>query len=561
MNYLKKYVRPVIAALLLLCVLAFAGVNGTASASPLLAPPPASSSLSEAPEIDGHIYSVQEKDVGKVSGAIKREEMKYGTGVLRGGSSEIGTASIFTPDNASGNVLVYQQPTNSLSQLDAPSDLDNVSDADLERINAALKAGDTVILVNAYGDYNPQYAGQLNGVRIVNAVQAYRYLDPARAPPERVACYGFSGGGIDCARVLEYRHANGVIDTVIVDSGPTDLPGFLANPGAQNGLGWTAAAGLEESMTAEQRAVLYPNLRPSAIVGVKLLRAASNLIPVPTLVVGLMTVSGVLFPLPLEAAFIPGALEKPEVRALLGDISPGAPEGTFDGKVVFRYNETDQFVPPGVHSRPLAALLREDGTDVVEVTNHGQTAPGHAMMEVDELLAYLNGDIPTESVDTYNKPASVIDKVGNVIVLGAMYGISQYGIWLNEQAPAVLDELDRGIVELDRAIDRLPPPPAPLLDVPPASAGNGQLPLGAGESTFVPTHPEPTQSNSEVVTQTAEEWLVPHQAEVVDMFVNSAPVKEALDNAPVVLPELPAPGDNVQIGGISIKVPVIPALG
>lgn len=555
MNYLKKHAQPIAAVLLLLIALAFAGVNSAASASPLLAPPPASSSLSEAPELDGHIYSVQEKDVGKI-GAIKREEMKYGTGVLRGNSPEIGTASVFTPDNASGNVLVYQQPTNSLSELDAPSDLDNISDADLERINAAIRAGDTVILVNAYGDHNPQYAGQLNGVRIVNAVQAYKHLDPSRAPPERVACYGFSGGGIDCARVLEYRHANGVIDTVIVDSGPTDLPGFLVNPGAQNGLGWTAAAGLEESMTAEQRAVLYPNLRPSAIVGVKLLRAASNLIPVPTLVVGLMTVSGVLFPLPLEAAFLPGALDKPEVQALLADISPGIPEEKFDGTVVFRYNETDAFVPPGVHARPLAALLREDGTDVVEVTNHGQTAPGHAMMSSDELLGYLSGNMPVESTDTYTKPA-ITDKLVNTALFGALYGISVYGEWLNEEAPAALDELDRVILDADKALDQVISAPADTAEVVATAVGQGQQLL---EQVATPQSEAPTV-NSETAIQAADEWLVPHDAQAVEDFVSSAPVKEVVDSLPVTLPPLPAPGDQVDVGGFRFAMPPLPAPG
>lgn len=531
--------------------------SGMAQASPLLDPPSATKVLSEASTPDGSIHGIPMiKPKGQITNALVREEVKYGTGV---GDGEVGTMNVFTPIVSNGGVVTYIPPTDSLYSGDAPSrqiDSEKLSDSDVARINAMIAQGYTVIVPDAYGDHNPQYAGKMNGVRIANAVLAYQQL-PGRVAPTSVACYGFSGGGIDCARVAQYRWSNGLFDQVIVDSGPTDLAGFLVNPAVQNGLGWAAAAGLYGSVSSTEYEVLHANLRPSAIVGVQLLRAASNLIPIPKLVVGIMTVSGLVLPLPLEAAFKPGSLEKPEVRALLGAISPGVPDAPFDGTMVFRYNESDTFVPPGVHSLPLAEQYRLMGTPTTVITNHGQVAPGHAMMSTDQLLALLAGDIPSGNVDTYSADMGTTDKVLNTVLTGAMWGISVYGSWLTEQAPAVLDELDRVVVDADRALDQVIAAPADTAEVVTTAIGQGQQLL---EQVTTPQSEAPTL-NSETAIQAADEWLVPHDAQAVEDFVSSAPIKEVVDSLPVTLPPLPAPGDQVDIGGLKFTVPPLPALG
>lgn len=512
--------------------------SGAAHASPLLDPPSASATLSEASSLDGSIYSSSHKEVKQgLPTDATREEVRYGTGVNRGNVPEVGTMNVFTPASPTGMLLVYSWPVNSLQEKDAPSrviDKGELSDADVATINAALNAGVTVIIPNSLGDESPQYAGQFNGVRIVNAVQAYKN-DSSHLQPSSVMCYGFSGSGIDCARVVEYQFSSGIIDTVIVDSGPTDLARFLENPAVQNGLGWSAAVGAATSLTHEEQEVLYANLRPSAIVGLKLLRAAADVVPVAGLVTGFMTVSGAFVPLPLKAAFLPGALDKPEVQELLTRLSPGVPVQPFDGKVVLRYNKSDAFVLPGVHSYPLAEQYRALGMDVTVITNHGVAAPGHAMMSASEMLKYMSGDIPSGDVDTYAPKLSFGEKVTNVVLTGAMLGISVYGTWLTEQAPAVLDELDRVVVDADEALDQVIAAPADAAEVVETAVVQSQQLL---EQVTTPQSEAPTV-NSETVIRAADEWLAPQDAQAVENFVSSAPVKELIDNAPVTLSLLP----------------------
>lgn len=551
MNTFARAIAPIAVFVVLLVLWLESGV---AQASPLLDPPSASKVLSEASSPDGAIHGVPViKPKGQITNALVREEVKYGTGV---GDGEVGTMNVFSRPFSNGGVVTYIPPTDSLYAGDAPSrqiDSEKLSESDVARINALIARGYTVIVPDAYGDHNPQYAGKMNGVRIANAVLAYRQL-PGRVAPTSVACYGFSGGGIDCARVAQYRWSNGLFDQVIVDSGPTDLAGFLVNPAVQNGLGWAAAAGLYGSVSSTEYEVLHANLRPSAIVGVQLLRAASNLIPIPKLVVGFMTVSGLVLPLPLEAAFKPGSLEKPEVRALLGAISPGVPDVPFGGTMVFRYNESDTFVPPGVHSLPLAERYRLMGTNTTVITNHGQVAPGHAMMPTAQLLALLAGDVPSGDVDTHSADMGTTDKVLNTVLTGAMWGISVYGAWLTEQAPAVLDELDRVVVDADKALDQVIAAPADAAEVVTTAIGQGEQLL---EQVTTPQSEAPTV-NSETAIQAADKWLVPHDAQVVEDFVSSASVKEVIDSAPVTLPPLPAPGDQVDVGGLKFTVPQLP---
>lgn len=441
-------------------VLAASGLTigaGQAHGSPLLDPPPSAEVLSEAPDIDGAVHAGTTKGTGQITEAAAREEFRYGTGVRRGSDPEVGTMNVFTPADPSGRVLTYIPPTDSLYAGDAPSrqlDRRSLSEGDVERINAALADGVTVIVPDAYGDRSPQYAGEMNGVRIVNAVEAYRNA-PDHAPVTEVTCYGFSGGGIDCARVAEYRHADGRVDLVIVDSGPTDLGGFLAEPGAQNGLGWSAFVGVERSMTADQRSVLYDNLRPSAVVFTKAVSALGDAVPVPGLVSTVMTYGGVLFPLPLGAAGKSGAIDNPEVHELMTDISPGTPDQPYSGTVVFRYNDTDVYVPPQVHSAPLAQRYRDQGSDVVVVTNHGAMTPGHEMMGSDELVGYLNGDIPADGARTDSEPLTAEQRQEDGVMTALYDGIAAHGENLTRLSGPILDDLDRVVVAVDEGIDRL----------------------------------------------------------------------------------------------------------
>ena len=452
---IQKRVRVSIvsAALASAACLATAGV---ATASPLLDPPRASTALSESPEIDGAVHSTTTKPVGRISEAATREELRYGTGVSRGGVAEVGTMTVFTPDNPDGRVLTYIPATDSLYAGDAPSkrfDSGEMSDKEADQLNAALADGVTVIVPDAYGDLHPQYAGQWNGVRITNAVEAYRN-DPSRAPITEVTCYGFSGGGIDCARVGEYRHSQGRFDTVVVDSGPTDLARFLEKPGVQNGLGWSALVGAERSMTVEQRTLAYAKLRPSAIVFIKGMSLLGDAVPVPGLVAGVATYAGVLLPLPLEVAGQPGMRDDPEVIALLEGVSPTTPETPFAGRMVFRYNDRDRWVPPSVHMTPLADRYRDQGTDVVEVTNDGQMAPGHEPLQPDELVGYLNADVPVDGTRTHSAPLTPVEQAVDDVLTGAIDGVAAYGQVLTEHAPPVLDAIDQVLVTVDSELDR-----------------------------------------------------------------------------------------------------------
>lgn len=337
MTALQLWVSRIVAASMALVVMVF-GVS-YANASPLLAPPDASQSLAEAPGLDGSIKSVQAKLVPLGIHAQSRQEIKFATGVVVGGTEpEVGTMQVFAPaqTDAAGTVVAYAPAYDSLSPLDQGK----LSSADKERVNALLVDGKTVLVVNAYGDTHSQYAGKLNGARIANAIAAYRQTHPGSP----AWCYGFSGGGIDCARVAEYSYASGI--DIIVDSGPTDLPEFLGgvspnsqmsllskwrallhSPGdvseAKRGLGWDAAVGVLTSMSSEQSAVLYPHLRPSAIVAAKALRLASDVVPIPQFTTLVMTLGGVALPLSLAQVFTPGSLDDPAVLALLWGVSPG----------------------------------------------------------------------------------------------------------------------------------------------------------------------------------------------------------------------------------------------
>lgn len=415
-----------------------------------------------------------------------------------------------------------------------------------------------MIIVDAYGDKSPQYAGVLNGVRIVNAVAAYK-SDPARAPPSRVTCIGFSGGGIDCARVAEYAPANGLVDHIIVDSGPTDLPLFLMERTAvKRGLGYNAAGGVWRSLSAPQLDVLHRNLRPSAIVGVKLLDCVANVIPSSSLVTGFMTiVGGVVFPLSLDQAFLPGALEKPDVQAVLRDLNPDVPAERYEGQMTFRFNSADDFVP-GSHVYPLAERYRAAGTRTTVIINEGATAPGHMMMPVEQLLELVNGTVPSGDVTTQSPEMDFTDKVTHVALSAALVGVDFYAAWLNEQAPPVLDELDRVVVDADQALDQVATASAAVTESAEQVAGQGQQVV----RDFVTPQSEASSRNSETVANTARNWLPPQDARNVENFMNSTPlVKEVLDSAPVTLPAIPPPGGQLEIGGHKFAVPSPPALG
>lgn len=519
--------------------------SGTAQASPLLAPPSASMTLSEAPTPGGTVHSTIPKEVKQDLHAATRDEVKFDTGVLRGSELEVGTMNVLAPANPDGTVVAYAPATDSLSPWDTPSyklDKGSLSDTDIAYINALLDDGKTVLIVNAYGDKNPQYAGTMNGVRIAGGIEAYRQTNPG-AP---AWCYGFSGGGIDCARIAEYQYAQNI--GLVIDSGPTDLLGFLANPRVQNGLGYDAGVGVITSLSAADQQIMFAGMRPSAIVGYKLLRTASDVLPVGQLTTGVMTIGGALLPLPYAVAFRPGALDNPELQRVLRELSPGVRAGGYDATIVERCNSADVFVLCDVHARPFAQQA-----GAIVITNHGQTAPGHAMMSTEQLLALVNGDIPAADMDTHNEPMSATDKVLDKVLTGAMWGISLYGEWLTEQAPAVLDELDRVVVDADQALDQVITAPAVVTEAVETTVDQGQQLL---EEVATPQS-EATTVNSETVTQAANDWLAPHESDAVSEFVNSAPVKGVLDNAPVTLPVLPAPGSQVNIGGFNVTVPTL----
>lgn len=94
---------------------------GVANASPLLAPPPASEALSQAPAPDGTIRSIAQKEVKQSVRASSREELQFGTGVLVGSTPEVGTMNVLRPVNPDGTVVAYAPATDSLSPWDAPS--------------------------------------------------------------------------------------------------------------------------------------------------------------------------------------------------------------------------------------------------------------------------------------------------------------------------------------------------------------------------------------------------------------------------------------------------------
>ena len=534
---------------------------GVANASPLLAPPPASEALSQAPAPDGTIRSIAQKEVKQSVRASSREELQFGTGVLVGSTPEVGTMNVLRPVNPDGTVVAYAPATDSLSPWDAPSrklDKGTLSAVDLERINTLLADGKTVLLVDAYGGKSPQYAGVLNGVRIANGIEAYRRLYP-EAP---AWCYGFSGGGIDCARVAGYRHSRDI--NLVVDSGPTDLTGFLANPAVQNGLGYDAGAGVITSLPATDQLVIFGAMRPSGVVVYKTLRLASDILPVPQLTTGVMTFGGVFLPLPYYALLKPESLSDPEVQRVLHELSPQVRAGGYDATIVERCNASDAFVPCDVHARPFAA---EAGAPVI--TNHGQAAPGHAMMDTEQLLAIINGGVPSSDTSTYNAPLSPVDKLTNAAVIGGMWAIGQYGQWLTEQAPPALDELDRRVVQADQAIDQATAQAVPVIDsvdngVAQAQAEAAAVATGVATAaqqgqqllnTVATPQSEATTTNSETVTAAAEEWLPPQVASAVNDAVQSAPVQHALNTAPVTLPQLPTREQVASLVPHGINIP------
>lgn len=517
----------------IVAILVVCGFAGVAHASPLLAPPPASQSLSEAPALDGTIHSVTHKKVKQNLQAMSREEVQFGTGVDVGGEPEVGTMNVLTPANPDGTVVAYAPATDSLSPWDAPSIKINggtLGKSDIERINALLAAGKTVVLVDAYGPAGlrayglagPQYAGVMNGVRIANGIEAYR-----RSHPDAPAwCYGFSGGGIDCARVAEYQYARGI--GLVIDSGPTDLPGFLAKSAVQNGLGFDAAAGVVTSLPADDQTVLFQAMRPSAIVGYKALRFASDILPVPQLTTGIMALGGVLVPLPYTVAFREGALDDPAIQRVLARLSPSVRAGGYDGIIVERCNASDAFVPCDTHARPFA-----DQAGAVVITNHGQAAPGHAMMDVEQLIALVDGNVPTADLDTYNKAMSPIAKVQDFAVSRAMDGISLYGEWLNEQAPPVLDQLDNAVVSADQALDQVAEAPQVAADAVQTATSQGQQLLA---DVTTPQREASTQ-NSETLVGISRDVLSTQDAGKVESFINTTPgLKQVLNNAPVTIP-------------------------
>lgn len=522
--------------------------SGVVHASPLLSPPPTQQSLSEATELDGSVHSNTQKEVPRDLHAQSRKEVRFGTGVLISGTPEVGVMNVLTPAQPDDSVVAYAPATDSLSPWDAPSrklDNESLSATDISYINALLDDGKTVLIVDAYGPKSPQYAGTLNGVRIANGIEAYRTL---QALPVRATCYGFSGGGIDCARVAEYRHARDI--DLIIDSGPTDLVGFLASSQVQNGLGFAAAAGVVTSLSAADQQRLFAGMRPSAVVGYKFLRAVSDVVPVGQLTTGVMTLGGVLFPLPYTAAFRSDALDDPELQRVLAELSPSVRAGGYDATIVERCNSADAFVPCEVHAQTFAAQ-----SGAVVITNHGQTAPGHAMMSPAQLLALINGGVPTTDVKTYAPEMTFADRLTNTAVLGGMWAISEYGDWLTEQAPPVLDQLDAAIVQVDRAIDRT----TSSLD---QAAAEVATVVAQGHQlleTVTTPQVDASTKNSETLAGAVDDYQIPYGAEIGE-FITSPQVSGALDSAPLTVPHIPAPGEQVRVGNLDMTMPSIPGL-
>lgn len=531
--------------------------GGVAQASPLL-DSGQTATYEMAAEPDGTIHSHTTKEVPKGIAAAKRDEYRYGTGVLRNGKPEVGTMTVLTPTNPNDTVLVNLPHTNSLSPKAAPSngfDEGCPVGADCDLINAALLEGATVIVADAYGDINPQYSGSMEGVRAVNALEAYE-LHIARAPPDRVLMYGFSGGGIGAARAAKVPYSNRV-DVIVIDSGPTDLAGFLSYPAAQNGLGLVAGGGNVEGMETPTHDVIYPRVRPTFKVLQKVQRLASNLDPTGQIVVLAVTVGGALLPMTLESMLMPGSLEDPAFLAALSRVGPGVRETPYDGKIVFRYNESDAFVRPSMHRDKLVQLYRAAGYDVTTITGHEQPAPGHATMSVQSVLSMMRGDVPDGDVDTYLYGGDVpVDaKVTNLVLGAALFGISLWGEWLNTNAGPVLDEVDRHIVAADQEIDRIADDaaavtaaaksaPAQIAETASQVVGVANEAVAQGqqllETITTPQAQAPTR-NSEVAAQASENWLPPAQAQAASDFLSSAPVRGYIDNAPVTLPEIPSP--------------------
>lgn len=109
MKLVERIVTAAVATLAVFLVVLVG--SGSATASPLLAPPPATQTLSEASELDGQLVApIKTKEVHEDIHAATREELTYGTGVLRGSEPEAGTATVFTPVLPDGEVVVYAQP-------------------------------------------------------------------------------------------------------------------------------------------------------------------------------------------------------------------------------------------------------------------------------------------------------------------------------------------------------------------------------------------------------------------------------------------------------------------
>lgn len=528
--------------------------GGRAVASPLLDTwvdiPGMSSSYEEAPAPDGTVYKSTVKAVPDGIEAVERRELKYGTGVLRNGVPEVGTTTVYTPGHSSGEIATYAPPTDTLDPLSDPSKTE-LSDSDKKMVNSLLRAGKTVIITDAYGNYGVrQYAGHLNGVRIWNAIIAYdndnpdfNLNDPDCVPSDEevdatppVDAYGFSGGGIDVANLLEYRWAR--IRTGVIDSGPTDLAGFLRDPGAKNGLGLVAAKGAFESMAPSKQAVIWPQVRPTFQVGMKALGIASMAIPIPGLVTGLVTVGGALLPFTLESILLPGAMEDPQVREAINSISPTVGPAGRHGTVVFRYNKTDQFVPGSMHVGPLSDLYRAQGDNVRVITNHGQASPGHATMTSAQLTALLTGSVPTSDIDTFNAPLEGMDKLTSLIIGGALTGIAEWGKVLNREAPAVLDETDRLITDLDQNIDEFVPPtipsvsaPAPTVIVPPVVPLDPVTPSEVADQAVRALPVEVREPAKAVIESPEAQSVLQHPA--VKQFARDPLVQGALSLLPV----------------------------
>lgn len=421
-------------------------------------------------------------------------------------------------------VLTNVAPTDSLDPAMAPSRqlFKEKNGMDMSVTNKWLEGGGSVLIPDSYGDQNPTYAGMGNGVRIKNGMLAAQSFTGQNNP---MSCAGFSGGGLDCGRVAEDTSVDvpNYSGTVISGS-PANMQNVLSDAMGHEQSGLISAAampGVYRSMSAEDKAILDPKIRPS----VKLLFNALNLGGEGSSNATYLGLVG----LRADWLFTPGSFDDPQVQSIIAKSSLG--KSMPNRPVMVGGNQTDPWMIWSQNGEGLADQYRNNGVDVTTVTTNQPGWPGHKDIGATTQVEWLNQQLPEGSKLTQvtpDKPVSPLSQAVGQIVAPIMDAV---GSTVETVVPQISEALDDAVSNtLDQVDTALSASVAPSVEMP--APVNIPQPMAT---------PSASENNVTHIADQAKANLAPEAAPVVDQIASAVASNPQVAGFVNSLP-LPFPG-------------------